>query len=92
MLLLQLILRLHRISLAGCICRRLIYLGLLCFPVLEEFLRHSGEQRIGQNVLILLLPLCAFLLKLGKLRLDQVSRPAGNRRSIADDLLLHFCM
>ena len=32
-------------------------LRLLRFPVLEKFLRHLGEQRIGQHILVLLLPL-----------------------------------
>ena len=61
--------------------------GLLSLAVFEEVDCYLREQSIGQNVLILLLPLGNFLLKLGKLGLDQICGTAGDRLLVADDLL-----
>ena len=83
---------LYRISLAPLIRHSRIHTGLLSRSVLEEFLRYSREQRIGQYILILLLPLRAIFLELRKLRSDQVCRTAGDRCLVADDLLLNFCI
>ena len=88
--LLQPLSHLHRISLTLLISHRAVHLGLLGGPVLKEVLCNSREQCITQHILILLLPLCAFLLKLRKLRRNQVGWTAGDWRLIADDLLLDF--
>lgn len=82
--------QLNRISLAVLVGRAAVNLSLLGSPVLEEILGHCREQRIAENILILLLPLCAFLLKLRKLRSNQVGGTAGNRCLVADNLFLHF--
>ena len=82
--------QLNRISLAVLVGRAAVNLSLLGSPVLEEILGHCREQRIAENILILLLPLCAFLLKLRKLRSNLVCRTAGDRCLVTDDLLLDF--
>ena len=61
---------LHRISSALLIRNRLVYLCLLCLAVLEELLGYRREQCIGEYILILLLPLCTFLLKFRQFRLN----------------------
>ena len=81
---------LYRISLAPLIRHSRIHTGLLSRSVLEEFLRYSREQRIGQYILILLLPLRTLFLELRKLRSNQVCRTAGDRCLVSDDLLLNF--
>lgn len=56
-----------------------IHTGLLRLAIFEEFHCNLGEQRVGENVLILLFPLLHLALQSRKLRLKQICRPAGNR-------------
>ena len=69
---------LNRIAPALGVCHRLVYLGLLCFPVFEEIYRHLREQGVGQHVFVLLAPLLHLFAQGVKLIRDQVRRTAGD--------------
>ena len=82
---------LNRIAPALGICHRLVYPGLLCFPVFEEIYRHLREQGVGQHVFVLLAPLLHLFAQGVKLIRDQIRRTAGNDLCIRiQNLLLHF--
>ena len=62
--------------------------GLLRLAILEEVNCNLREQCIGEDILILLLPLCDFLLVLRKGRLKIVRRAIVDYLRVADALLL----
>lgn len=64
------------------------YLGVAA--ALEKFHRDLAELRIGEDILLLLVPLAHLRAHLIQLRLELIRRTAGDLRLVTDDLLDKF--